>query len=337
MAIPVDSEQPRENTWWSAFVVDLAPHDWLISVYFTILLLGVIFGEGPRRLAAGGIVVGLATLFVVGVLVTRGAVVPRGTFANALLYRVTVFSTVFSSYFLLRIILPACTLRVVDAKLYALDLFVFRFEPAVAWDRFVTPQTVEWFAFFYFGYFFVLAVHILPFMFGARDMKMLARFATAVFFTFCGGHLLYAAVPGYGPYHYLTSTFQHPLEGGVFWEMVKATVVGAGAQKDIFPSLHTAVPSTFTLLAYRYRNDFRIFRYSWPVVGFCTSQIILATMFLRWHYLIDICAGLTLATVSVLFADRSVKWDEARRARLGLGPAWSPLVCRRSSDTPASS
>jgi PAP2 superfamily len=315
-----------DASWLRALVQDLAPHDWVIVAYFGLLFMGVLFGTGPDGALAMRVVLEHLLVLVIGLSLTRGAVLRRGSFANALLYRLTLFSTVFSSYFELRIILPASTTRAVDGILFAIDQLAFHCEPALAWDRFVTPAITEWFAFFYFGYFFLLAVHVLPFMFFGRNMAILARFATAIFFTFCAAHLLYIVVPGFGPYHYFAGTFSHELTGGTFWGLVKATVADAGAQKDIFPSLHTAVPSMFTLLAFRYRREFRPFRYSWPIVGFCTSQIIIATMFLRWHYLIDICAGLALASIAVAFADRAVTWDDARRVRLNLSPAWTPLT-----------
>jgi hypothetical protein len=318
-----------EATWLSSFVADLSPQDWLLVVYFVLLFVGVVFGAGPGRMLAGQIVLEHLLVLVLGLALTRGAILARGTFASSLLYRLVVFSTVFSSYFQLRIILPAAAPRAVDASLYAIDQAVFHYEPALAWARFVTPARTEWFAFFYLGYFFLLALHIFPFMLAARDMKILARFATGIFMVFCGGHLLYIVVPGYGPYRYLAAQFPDALEGGMFWGMVKATVAAEGAQKDIFPSLHTAVPSFLTLLAFRYRSVFRPFRWSAPIVGFCTSQIIIATMYLRWHYLIDICAGIALATIAVVGSGHLVTWDEARRERRGLSPAWTPLTFRR--------
>jgi hypothetical protein len=314
------------STWWGAFVADMAPQDWMIFVYFLLLLLGVVFGAGPDRMLAGRIVVVHIVAVALGLALTRGGVIPRQTFACSLVYRLTLFFTVMSSYFQLRIILPAAAPRSVDATLYAIDQAVFHYEPALAWDRFVTPATTEWFAFFYFGYFFILALHVLPFMLIGRDMTMLARFSTAIFFVFCAGHLLYIVVPGYGPHRFLEGRFAHELDGGLFWGLVKATVAAEGAQKDIFPSLHTGIPSMFTILAFKYRRAFRPFWYSAPVIGFCTSQIIVATMFLRWHYLIDICAGLALAFLAVAVADRAVLWDDARRARRGLAPAWTPLT-----------
>jgi hypothetical protein len=323
------TDATAERSWLSAFVRDLAPHDWLIFVYFVLLFVGVLFGAGPDRMLAGRIVVEHILALVAGLALTRGGVLRRGGFANALLYRLTLFTTVLVSYFELRVILPASAPRAVDATLYAIDLDVFHYEPALAWDRFVSPPVTEWFSFFYFGYFFLLAVHVLPFMFLGKNLRILARFATAIFFTFCCGHLLYILVPGFGPYRFLAGSFTHELRGGVFWGLVQATVDGAGAQKDIFPSLHTAVPTMFTLLAFRYRKEFLPFRISWPIVGFCASQIVIATMYLRWHYLVDICAGLALAVLAVFVADRAVQWDDARRVRLHLHPAWTRLTLRR--------
>jgi len=320
----------RLHAWALAFARDLAPHDWLIIAYFGLLFVGVLFGAGPNRLEAAQ-TVGLDTLcLLMGLGLTRGDVLTRGGFASSMLYRLTLFTTVLSSYFQLRVILPASAPRAVDATLYAIDLRVFHYEPSLAWDRFVTPGLTEWFAFFYFGYFFLLAIHVLPFMLAARNMAMLARFATAIFTVFCAGHLLYIVVPGFGPYRYLAGSYQHELTGGVFWRMVEATVSGAGAQKDIFPSLHTAVPTMFAMLAFRHRKAFLPFRISWPLVGFCAFQIVIATMFLRWHYLIDICAGLALAAFATISSDRVVSWEEARRERLGLPPAWYPLQWRRA-------
>ncbi len=326
VALPFGAAARR--SWAAMLVADLAPQDWLIFVYFVLLFLAVLFGAGPDRMLAGRIVVEHILVLVTGLALTRGAILRKGSFANALLYRLTLFSTTLSSYFQLRIILPAAAPRSVDAALYAFDLRVFHYEPALAWDRFVTPVTTEWFAFFYFGYFFILAIHIIPFMLLCRNMSMLARFAMAIFFTFCCGHLLYIVVPGYGPHQFLAGSFAHELPAGRFWGMVQATVADAGAQKDIFPSLHTAVPSTFTLLALRYRKQFAPYRFSAPIMLLGTSQIIIATMFLRWHYLVDICAGLALATLSVYLSDRLVTWDDARRTRLGLGPAWHALSFR---------
>lgn len=299
------------------FVKNLAAQDLLIGGYFALMLLAVLTAKGPGRdESVRTVLIDIACLSG-GMLLTRGGILRHGTFVNGLVYRFTLFLGVFLSYFQLRLILPAVSPHSVDADILAFDLRVFGFEPSVAWDQFVTPHTTEWFAFFYFGYFFLVAAHVLPIMFVGKDLLRTAHFALGIFMVFCTGHLLYMVVPGWGPYHHLAGQFAHPLEGGLFWRLVKATVDAGGAQKDIFPSLHTATPTYFAIYSYIHRRALP-FRFTWPLMAFVATQIIIATMFLRWHYLIDIFAGLTLATTAALVSYRIVRWETPRRERRGV-------------------
>jgi hypothetical protein len=61
-------------------------------------------------------------------------------------------------------------------------------------------------------------------------------------------------------------------------------------------------------------------------MAFVAIQIIVATMFLRWHYLVDIVAGITLAIAASLIGQRVSDWERAKRDRLSLQTAWEPLV-----------
>jgi hypothetical protein len=307
--------------WLARFARNLGPQDWYIGGYFVIMIVQVLLGTGPgREHSLQLLTTDVACLFA-GLALTRGEILRPRSFASATVYRLTVWLTVFLSYFQLRHILPAVSERAVDAGIFAFDLRVFHVEPSLAWDKFVTPVTTEWFAFFYFGYFFLLSAHVLGIMLASKNRENLAHFAMGIFLVFCTGHFIYTLVPGYGPYRFLAGSFQHELTGGTFWHLVQATVSEAGAQKDIFPSLHTAAPTFFALYSFRHR-DVAPYKYTWPVVAFCALQIIGATMFLRWHYLVDICAGVTLAVFANVVGELLVTKDRARRERLAgeLGP-----------------
>lgn len=308
-------------------VKNLATQDLLIAGYLALLMAAVLTAKGPDRQVSIETVIVDIVFFTVGVLLTRGGILRHGSFASSMVYRFTVFLPVFLSYFQLRWILPAVSPHSLDADLLAFDQRVFGFEPSIAWDRFVTPHTTEWFAFFYFGYFFLLSAHVLPIMLVAKSRFRTAHFALGIFMVFCTGHLLYMLVPGWGPYHHLAGQFVHPLEGGLFWRLVKATVDAGGSQKDIFPSLHTAAPTYFAIYSFIHRRAFP-FRFTWPFMAFAATQIILATMFLRWHYLIDIIAGITVATTAALLSHRIVTWETARREKAGLRPIFSILDWR---------
>lgn len=315
----------RPAEWAVCLVRSMAVQDWLILTYFAIVLMALAFGSGPHRDESIRMV-GIDVAFVVaGLLLSRGEIIQRHTFWNSFVYRMTIFGAVFLSYFQLREILPGVSSRALDAEIYAFDLKAFGVEPALAWDRFVTPQTTEWFAFFYFSYFFILTIHIVPFLLFVRNARLLDEFALGVFVVFCTAHTVYMLVPGFGPYAYLESAFNHRLEGGLFWKLVVDTVNAGGAQKDIFPSLHTAAPTFFAIYSFRHRNVMP-FKYTWPIVGFFAIQIIGATMFLRWHYLIDICAGLTLASAANWIAWAVTRWERPRRERMGVQRTFFPLA-----------
>ena len=309
----------------------LAAQDVFVAGYLIVLAGAVLMAHGAGRETSIRLVMADIVGFVIGLFLTRGGILRQGSSVNALVYRLTVFLPVFLSYFQLRWILPVVSPHSLDANLLALDLRAFGVEPALAWDRFVTPLTTEWFAFFYFGYFVLLPLHVLPMMFLARDTARIAHFSLGIIMVVVFGHILYMLVPGWGPYHFLAAQFHHPLQGGTFWHLVQATVQGGGAQKDIFPSLHTALPTYFAIFSFMHRRSLP-FRYTWPLLAFACSQIILATMFLRWHYLIDIFAGLALAALAALLSHRIVTWEAVHRARRGATPIYTRLYGRAGEE-----
>jgi hypothetical protein len=306
------------------FVHNFASQDWLIIGYLGALLAALAFGKGPSRNACMMRVSADLGVYMCVLALVRMPVLRWAGLVSAVLYRTTVTATVLASFFQLREILPAVSPWADDARIYAFDLNVFGVEPAAWLDRFVSPPTTEWFAFFYFLYFFVLTVHVLPMLFWQQDLRLVGRFSIGVLLLFTIAHLLYMVVPGWGPYWYLRDSFHHELQGGTFWRLVRQTVDAGGAQKDIFPSLHTAVPTFLAIFSFRHRRLLP-FKYSWPVISFVATQIIVATMFLRWHYLVDVVAGLALAVAASVVGQSLADWEHDRRARMGVQAAWMPM------------
>lgn len=263
-------------------------------------------------------------------LVRSGAV---GTnWRAALLYRVGIYGPVQVSYVFFKHLLPVVNPRSLDHQLFALDQLLFGFEPAVWADRFVSPLTTEWFAFFYFCYFFLLIAHIFPIVFGSRDQMLLGEFMLGMLLIVCLGHTGYFLVPGFGPFRAFPELFKHELPSGLWMDLVWSTVRSNGAQKDIFPSLHTAGPCFIALFSFRNRDRLP-FRYTWPLLTFFAANIIGATMFLRWHYVIDVFAGFALAVTAALVSPAVTRWEVARRRAQGL----LPLVPMFGSNARASS
>jgi membrane-associated phospholipid phosphatase len=63
----------------------------------------------------------------------------------------------------------------------------------------------------------------------------------------------------------------------------------ARIQRDVFPSMHVAI--SFVVWLYAYRNSRRLFWIISPLI----LSLWVSTVYLRYHYLIDVLAGLALA------------------------------------------
>lgn len=314
---------PKSAPGRPAFVRELALQDWLVFGYLILLDLALLQGERGEAFVPNLVKVNLLLLlFLVGVGLTRTSALKDG-WVKAILYRVALYAPVQVSYFFFRQILPNVNPGALDQELYEVDIALFGMEPAVVFDRIVSPTTTEWFSFFYFGYFVVLAVHVVPILFFARDRRILGEFTLGMVLLFCIGHIVYMLVPGFGPYHAMATSFQTPFPRGVWLDVVMDAVNSSGALKDIFPSLHTAAPLFIVLFSYRHRARMP-YRYTWPVVAFICLNIIIATMFLRWHYLIDVVAGVVLAGFVMLVVPALVDMELERRARAGVGPMIPP-------------
>ena len=299
-------------------LASFAVHDLVIVLYLFVFVGLVAAGSGEHRSLSAGLLV--ADLAWLALAVTLARILDRRGRLQEAFYRLTLVGLLVASYMQLRWILPVVTSRRLDADLLAFDLGVFGVEPALAWDAYVSPATTEWFAFFYYSYFYLLGAHIFPIAFLERDEHALVEFALGIITVFCVAHTLYAVVPAVGPHLYWKG-FQNELTGDLWWPLVRDMVDAAGAPTDVFPSLHTAAPTFCALHSFRHRRR-HVFRWTWLPTAFIALQIVISTMFLRWHYMIDVIAGLALAGLVATFAPVVARWDIMRRRR----QAWLPPV-----------
>jgi membrane-associated phospholipid phosphatase len=307
--------------WMRLLVRQLALQDWLVLVYLSVLFAACLTGDGgPVRDRCILHTAGLLAFCAIVLVLVRGGVIRDG-FVAPLAYRLAIFVTVHMSYFELRDLLPLVSPYSLDADLLRIDMEIFHFEPSIWMDGLITPFTAEWFSFFYLGYFFVLVVHIIPMVFLSRRAALFAEFSLGLLFIYTVAHTVYMIVPGFGPVRHLAGQYQHELPDGFWVRSVLDTVKSGGAQKDIFPSLHTGAPVLLSLFSFRHRDKMP-FKYTWPLLAFFTANIVIATMFLRWHYLIDVVAGLALAFGTHFLAGYVAPREVEAREIAGRQPIW---------------
>jgi len=306
----------------SVLPTQMVVHDWLLIGFHLYINFRLVFApDSPDASIARRMSMALLIATTITVVLVRGELLPQ-TRWRALFYRLGLFFPTVCSYFVMRYVMLALALPLLDRPLLAIDLAIFDVTPSVWLERFNELPIVEWFAFFYWSYFVIISIMWVPTLFFERGRRQIELFVGTLVIV-CLGHMGYTLVPGLGPY--ATLHFDAPLQGGMWWHMVEETVTGAGAMMDIFPSLHTALPTYFALHAFGHR-DHPMFKWTWPVFAFFAANIIIATMFLRWHYGIDVIFGLLLAVT----ARRVAVWvgeQEALRGKNGNGlqRVWEPL------------
>jgi membrane-associated phospholipid phosphatase len=288
--------------------------DWILAAYFFTVIAGL--GLAHPTLARDtylALVTAVLAAFMGCVYLFRLRLEPRRrSYLAELGYHLLPVLAILMVFFNLRPILPIINSASFDDSLYQIDVGVLGFEPTLLVERWSTPAVVEWFAFFYYSYFFLLASFVFCMILCTTDDQRRSHFATGIVLIVAIGHFFYTLVPGYGPYIYLAHDYRAPLEGGRFYGLVLDAVSGAGSLRDIFPSLHTAVPTFCALFAWRHYPRIA------PVATFFAVNIMVATIVLRWHYAADVAAGLLLAGFAFALAPRLVEAYQARRAEVGL-------------------
>ncbi|MCE5252532.1 phosphatase PAP2 family protein [bacterium] len=134
----------------------------------------------------------------------------------------------------------------------------------------------------------------------SRDFHRFRNVMVSVTFGFYLGYIGYILLPTVGPRYYMADLFTLSVKGTTMmsdkvYEMLNAL---ESTRRDCFPSLHTAISVIVTVYAYRYRRW--LFWFMAPV---CTG-IVCATIYLRYHYVIDVIAGLAHAAFCVWLGPR---------------------------------
>ena len=314
---PMSSLLQRARQIASSFAI----YEWILFVYlgvFSVLSLAKNTPDSPRAFAFNS---GLFVLMLLTAIINRtlGEKHARGI---AVFSRVMVFVGFAGALLGMSYVFVAFPQACVDKTLLHLDLSWFGVEPALYFDRWAEPHLVEWFSFYYFGSIVLVAIFALVVVFLTDNPALVHEFTIAMPIVMIVGHFTYFLVPAKGPLS--LPLFSHGLHGHLWWPMVQNLVEAVGARRDVFPSLHTAHPIVITIFAYRHRKITPI-PFLWQALLFVTIQVIISTMFLRWHYLIDVIAGAVLGVSAGLLGGYLTPREEFWRAKRNIGPVWLKL------------
>ncbi|MBS4098138.1 MAG: phosphatase PAP2 family protein [Sulfuricella sp.] len=183
-----------------------------------------------------------------------------------------------------------------DAELLALDRWLLGETPSAWLARFAIPWLTELLSVCYFFFMPLLLVSLLRYFFRRREL--LGEFYAGLFSVYGLGFLGYLLVPAAGPWLAYPELFDAALAGGPVTALNQTMVVQGSNRVDVWPSLHCAV-STF-ILGFAWRHHRREFLWLLlPLAGLWFS-----TLYLRYHYFIDVVSGFALAAFALYESHR---------------------------------
>jgi len=284
--------------------------EWLAICFLVFLAVRLALTPAQRDPAPCLVLV----LVCLGVLLA-GTAVYRSRFQDQTLarffFRVVIIASVAVPYAFFQKLIPMIHPVEVDAGLRAADLALFGGDASVWLERFASPFTSAWFAICYVGYYLVGGLFLLGMLLFCRRVYVFAEFGVLILGCVVVALACYTFFPALGPYHHLAGQFLGPLPEQRVVPWVHAFIQN-GPLRDVFPSMHTCIPLAVFLFSARY------LRWAALACGLWVPHIVISTLFLRYHYLIDVIAGAGLAVTWFLVARPLVRGYQRLREAHGV-------------------
>jgi hypothetical protein len=275
--------------WFRA--TKLLPHEWFFGAFLLVTWLRLIVAVGPLDSDA---------LLYLGLILINAAVITRCELRETrarwfarLWYYPVVMNVAFMT-------MGSTAMKVVsrrqDAVLQRIDATFVGVTPSLSAQVLVRPWLTETLSLCYLLFFPYLFISIV--FYAWRGIVSFRQLCVGLFTIYAFGFLGYSTVPAAGPYLALPGEFTVPLTGWAITRFNTFVVTSGSNGVDVFPSLHCAV-SCFLLFFDRQHARWRYRLYLVPCLG-----LWLATLYLRYHYLVDVISGFALAAFALWLTDR---------------------------------
>lgn len=190
----------------------------------------------------------------------------------------------------------------IDPVLIKLDYMIFGSHPTVVLERIMNPILTDLLQLAYSTY-YIIPVSFGVLLFVKHQRKALNKSVFMILLCFYLSYLGYILFPALGPRFYLNSVQTATLKGFLIAEPIQNLLNRLeGIKRDAFPSGHTAVTVIVLYLAYRFER--RFFWVCLPIV----AALIFATVYCRYHYVVDVIAGLLLTLLTIYLGEWYYEW-----------------------------
>ncbi len=209
-----------------------------------------------------------------------------------------------------RKLIPLVNPHDLDTLIMQIDRWLFfGHDPTILLERVTFPVISEVLQIAYASFYF-LPLTLCVLLYRRRSFLDFHINTSTIIMGFYLSYLGYYFTPVIGPRFTMDHLQSFPLSGILTFDLVRHTLAAAeGMMRDCCPSGHALVSLLTILLARRYCRTFYRASCLWA------GLIVISTVYLRYHYVADILAGLLLGIAVYLFGPAV-----ARRFILGAQP-----------------
>lgn len=273
----------------------------MLAIYSIFVLILMNDLENPMSLIGANISI-VALIFVLARIFEKYAD-KRATILIRKLYLIPVIFVIYTQVqYFVRILNP----ELCDPFLVELDCTIFGVNPTEWISAISFPALTEYMQYAYFSFFFLPIIHGIEWYARKRDFEF-NEVIRIVVFSFYFSYLLYFFVPAIGPrffihdFHLISSELP-----GLWLTDTLREIINTGGgipigcpnpadmvNRDCMPSGHTMMTLINIILAFRLKSKLRYF---FLIVG---SSLIFATIYLRYHYVVDVMAGVIFCFIAL--------------------------------------
>ncbi len=210
-----------------------------------------------------------------------------------------------------------------DELFITIDRWMFGVDPTVWMSQFANPVLTEILQIAYFSY-YLLFIMLGIELYKRYDVK---EFDKAAFFIVYGFYLSYVGyflLPAVGPRFTLHDFYAINTElPGLLLTPWMRDFINAGesvsfsmpdaiehVQRDVFPSGHTQLTLVVVYLSFFYKIKLR-----W-VIAILSTLLIIATVYLRYHYVIDLIGGFMFFLITIWTGKKMQQWWSEKQIEL---------------------
>jgi len=190
----------------------------------------------------------------------------------------------------------------VDLWLIQIDFLIFGVHLTLWMEQWIVPWFTDIMSLAYLSYYFIPIVLIVVLYLKDRMVEF-ERSIFVLAFGYYVSFVGYILFPAVGPRYAMDHLYSVPLEGSFITDFVRDTLNALEHNKrDCMPSGHTQIVLIALYLAHRYKRV--LFYIFLPII----CGLILSTVYLRYHYVIDLLVGVALAIGCMVIGPLFHRW-----------------------------